>query len=397
MSNSATQRAARLPAVLFDAVSFGWSLDLLPVDRTLIAAFRGNLVRQGVVRKGSDAQRIRLAVPVGDGGRLGDLHAEIVLAGSGDRARFRTNSSIDLNLMRMLRKDLGLPPVLDALDGNDNCIGPAEGHVGDLLGRQLAFVGQAFDALAACVNDALPDGAGCDAIRVWLRSAEVCSDISVNDAQLVCRWLQRSGFPGAIAARTDLYRSSADYRDGAHSVRYWRQQDGPAAKIYAKTPRLLRAEVVCKGRKAVRTLGCDLHSDDVDGGDAKELLVRFGQATEGLHADLVAHARAAATGRRSIGDLLTSIASLIDLAAETPRGRGRTPGPKAREAASRALEDLFTHGFCDASGQRQGTALRVVLDGLCGPSGPLVRRGRRAVFSLRPEFARAADAIAQRV
>lgn len=262
-----------------------------------------------------------------------------------------------------------------------------------MLDLQLLGIRQAVEGITGTINDAMPQDAGCEDVRVWLSSGEVCRDIVVSDAQSVVRWLSRTCPAGTIARTADLYRASATCGSGALSMRYWQQMNGPIAKIYAKTETLLRVEISCPSRKIIRGLGCRRESHEMEPHEVEEVLLEFGSACSDLLEDLAQHALAASREQRTVTDLLEALAPLVDVKRGVARPAGRPPGAAARSGASECLEALCTAGFFDARSHRVGTALRTVLDDLSTPHGPLQKGPWRATFSLRPNFGRAMDSF----
>ena len=65
-----------------------------------------------------------------------------------------------------------------------------------------------------------------------------------------------------------------------------------------------------------------------------------------------------------------------------------------RQPAADALDALFTVGSFRAIGLPKGLAVRACLEELSEPGGPLTRGSHYPVYTLRPEFAGAAQQLA---
>lgn len=210
----------RLPEVLFDAVTFGLRFDISPYSQETLNEIRSRLASAGVLTSGTDNHRLVLKVPLGDNAEFGFASVELVPA-NGCPGRFGSMSSLQLNGMRLLRKVVyGDQAVGQSLDGSDNFIGPTASATAELLPIQLESMNEAMGTVAQALEDAVPEHCEVKDIDLWLRSAEVCLDLEVDDARAVTRWLQRAGLAGIVRGCTDLYRVSASEQDGLVVVRY---------------------------------------------------------------------------------------------------------------------------------------------------------------------------------
>lgn len=387
----------RLPEVLLDAVTFGLCFDISPYSRNTMEEIRQRLACKGFLTSGTDNHRLTLQVPLGDNGEFGIARVELVPS-NGHPGRFGSMSNFQINGMRLLRKaGFGNQLLGIGLDGSDNFIGPTETSTADLLPVQLEWMATAVSTVVQALEDAIPEACEVKEINLWLRSAEVCLDLDVSDAKAVPRWLQRAGLPGVARGCTDFYRTSASEEDGLVTIRYWRQANGPCAKIYAKDVNLLRVEVACASRKALRQLPCKSKGQSLSEEVVKGLLMEFAEQSEQLLRDVQAHAHEAVKSTTSIDDLLMALSPLLEFRKGGGASVGRPPEAQARDMAAQAIEALFSSGRFVAKDCRPGHALRRVLDGLSTHRGPLFRSGRRAVYCLRPRYAQAANLLAMRV
>lgn len=384
----------RLPEVLFDAVTFGLRFDISPCSQRTMEEIRSRLTHNGLLTAGTDNHRLTLEVPLGDNAEFGFASVELVPS-HGHPGRFGSMSNIQINGMRLLRKaGYGDQSLALGLDGSDNFIGATASSTADLLPVQLELMAGAVNAVVRVLEYAVPEACEVKEIHLWLRSAEACLDLEVSDAPAVPRWLQRAGLPGVVRGCCDLYRASASEEEGLAVIRYWRQAKGPYAKIYAKALNLLRVEVVCVRREALRVLGCKADGKSLNEETVKKLLLEFVQQAEPLLQDLRSHASEAAESTTSVDDLLQALSPLLEFRLGIRSPVGRPADASARDMAAQAIEALFSSGRFVAKDCRTGHALRRVLDELSTSSGPLIRSGKRAIFCLRPRFAQAGNSVA---
>jgi hypothetical protein len=382
---------------VFDRLIWGIHFDATSSTTDLGQALRGRVATAGASATGSDRRRLRVVVPNQAPGLSKPSVAELNLSTDQDRLVVTAQSNLDMNAIRMIRALVGGVPAGDCLDGNDNFLGPVSLAPEEVQRLQLAEIKRQVDDLGALIDSAMPEDVVWGQKRLWLRHAELCHEIAVEDAPMVILWLQRSAPAGVMARNVDLYRMQAAQTGLAPAIRYWRSPNGPELKIYAKTATVLRVEVVCRSRRVLKHFDGNHYADQLPGDDAQALLAEIWPRAQVLLDQLTDHAREAASGARSVCALLDGILPILQLAAGGGGGgRGRPAGPKVSTAARGALEALFTYGWCRALDQRKGTALRAALDRASSPSGPLVRAGQKAHFSLRPAFAHAAHQIVAR-
>lgn len=383
-----------LPEVLLDAVTFGLRFDISPCDLDTMQEIRSRLTEKGLLTSGTDSRRLRLQVPLGHDAEFGFASVELVPVG-GRSGRFGSMSNIQINGMRLLRNaGYGAPSPGLSLDGSDNFIGATASSTADLLPVQLELMAGAVHAVVQALEYAVPEACEVTEIHFWLRSAEACLDLEVNDAPAVPKWLQRSSLPGSVRGCRDFYRASASEKEGLAVIRYWSQAKGPCAKIYAKALNLLRVEVACTRRDALRVLGCKADGQSLNEDTVKTLLLEFAKKAEPLLQDLNSYAREAAENTTSVDDLLQALSPLLEFRIGIRASVGRPADASARAMAGQAIEALFSSGRFDAKDCRTGHALRGLLDELSTSSGPLIRSGRRAIFCLRPRFAQAGNSVA---
>jgi hypothetical protein len=264
-----------------------------------------------------------------------------------------------------------------------------------LLARQFAWVARAVDRVVDLLRGAAEQAAGPDGPTIpheslWLRSAEACRDRHHPDAIAAVRRLQQTVLTGTTKRIADLYRCSAGLDQGIPAVRWWRARKGPVLKAYAKATDLLRVEVACPNREAVRALVPGSGTGDIDGAVAVDHLAAFARAAASLLAEGLEHVEAVLADRRSPAELVLDLLPLADLAAgRRLYERGMAPTRQARCEALRMLGSLLETGEAWATGLDGNGSVRRTLDALAQPGGPLSRAGRPAHYTLRPAPPRA--------
>ncbi len=380
-----------LPNLLFDAVEFGFLARQSNCGSDAVRKFRHRLCALGHAKPSNDTRRLMVKVPVP--GSSCEIEAALFIGSAGEGGLIiQGKSAIRINPMRMLRHSMDggqAGPV--GLDGNDNVIGATVERASELLEQQLGLVAAAVDALAEAINAALPDEAECESEAFWVRSAEVCVDLPCHAASTIVRLMQRAALTGANQTTFDLYRVSAEDASGVPVVRWWRTENGPCFKFYAKGTEVARAEVGFDRSALCRTLEepSKLH---LDGCLAVRLLLEVADAGAPLLGELVAHVE---TGRRQGGseiELRRHLYPLMRLADGRRGGKGRPPGEGSFSGALEALEALLSAGVCRATKAAGTSALRRVLDDLVR-AGVLARSGRTASYTLKATWARAAERI----
>ena len=380
---------APLPHALPDKLAFGLSLDLQLYDcgDRVADEFRHRLAEAGVVSRWLGGSGVELRVPFSGGGVQGDCSVALDLADyAGRQLVVKSTSQIDVNGMRLLRRSLGgreSGPV--GLDGADNVVGITLGREAELLRNLLPILHAAMEAVVAAMERAL--SGPFDVIRqeFWLRSAEACVDLAC-DAPWVAAAMRWAPPPGALRTRLDVHLARGLSEPGSPPVAAWRGAAKSAAKVYAKTPSLLRAEVAPPKRPAVsRAMGSGKLA--FGGEEAVELVLDFLRWAEPSLQALAAHALAVGDGGADRAELVHALAPLYDLARCPLPARGKPPSRGAQEAARAAYRELLDAGWCRARRAPSGGALRRVLDGLAEAEGPLLRDTRAAIFKLRPRFA----------
>jgi hypothetical protein len=227
---------------------------------------------------------------------------------------------------------------------------------------------------------------------LWLKSAEMCRDLSVNDSIRAMTLIQHSTLSGATHVVRDAYRAGAVDECGIKVARWALKRGAAWHKAYAKRRDTLRIEVACPDRAAVVQL-TGVVSDEVSAAGAGRLLEGFGTAAEPALARIEEHVRLAMGDGPTAAQLLVKLAPLVALAAGMPARKGPPPSPGSFEAARDALEGLFNAGSFDARGVPAQHSVRRVLDALTYDGGPLKRDGRPAVFCLDPSYTGAAGVI----
>ncbi len=275
-----------------------------------------------------------------------------------------------------------------SFDGRPNVLGGHHANV-DCIQRQLPVLVEAIEYAAAFLALAFP---GWRPRQIWLKEAEACRDLPIDDAIAGVRVIQHATLWGAVRRLTDEYRRmGSEEEGGVPTIRYIQQAIGPEDKIYAKREDVLRLEEVCSRRSAVVYLtGAQREAFDNDGVHA--LFLNFiTQATPRLDR-LEQHVREALAGEAAIASLIISLKPLIDRAAGTKKAKGPA-SHQASGVAARLLDALLSVGVCDVSGTHARHAIRRDLDALCANDGPLLRHQKRAIYYLKPPFARACSVI----
>lgn len=307
--------------------------------------------------------------------------------------RIKDRSSLVLNPQKWLRAHLGgnaaCGPI--GLDGNDNLIG-AGWELAPLLGQAIALVeevlGQAVDVLDA----AMPEQSNWWWQRVWLKSAEACRDIPVEDAiGSVCR-AQHAAIVGSVGVVRRGYEPRAQERKRSTALSWLSGKSRPEYKVYAKRRDLLRLEFVCRDRAAVVWFaGKSMDATNATG--MRRFLTKFVIAAAAEVDLLESHVRRALASAPDVVGLLVALAPLSAMAAGINTGRGPIAKELSMQAANDALGVIMTVGQYDASYLPSGIALRTVLEQLGRDGGPLLRRMDRSVYSLNPAFAASAQTV----
>jgi len=395
MSNHPASDPALLPNVLLDAVGFGIGTMIAGIDlNAFVAALapwadRPECQRRAQVTKAmNEGLTLSLAVKTPNG-IVATVEGRIVIAELPGGIRITERSGLRINPMRGLASILPGPQIT-TLDNKGNAIGPHPVDVRPLLARQLALIEHGVESFVDLLSIAAKQAAGPDGYDVhdeslWLRSAELCRDIGMTGAVAAVRRLQTSGMAGSTIRAVDSYRCSSDDNHGVPALRWWRTRRGPVVKAYAKAADLLRIEVACPDREAVRVLMPECATGDIDGRVAVDQVLAFAGAASPLLSDAVCHVDTVLADGRSPADLVLALLPLIDLAAgRRSSGRGPAPGIQTRVTAQEMLDQLLQTGEAWATGIDKKSAVRVVLDALAGPDGPLYRSGHWAHYIAQP-------------
>lgn len=302
---------------------------------------------------------------------------------------FSERCTISGNGMTMMRGDLGHTACGGlSFDGKANILGRQHMQL-EPLERQLPLLIEAFefarDALATAFPGWVPEA-------LWLKRAEACRDLPIENAIAAVRIIQHSTLCGATQRRVDEYRRIGDEEvRGIPAIRYIQQAVGPEDKIYAKRDHDLRLEIACRDRTAVtRLTGTERAAFNSDG--VRSLYLNFLAAATPRLDRLEEHAREAMGSEISVANLIVALKPLIDRAA----GEQKPKGPASNQGqadALRLLDALLSIGMCDAFDTHSRHAIRHDLEALCGEHGPLIRHPSRAIYNLKPKFARACGII----
>jgi hypothetical protein len=331
----------------------------------------------------------------------GVLRVDLRARRDGNDLVFGNRSSVQFNGMILLRGELGPHTCGDkALDGNTNVVGNQ--HHGESLTKcQIGLLVEAVRRTLDELHDMFPT---LIAGKMWLKRAEACRDLPISDATRATRILQHATLSGSIARQHDEYRRvSCRERQSVPTLSFFSTDFGPINKVYPKRFDTLRLEVPCKDRRSVVMLlneatpknkrkgGKGSSTDkkaEFSAAGAEQLFLNFLNAAIPRLNQLEAHVKAALAGEASIGQLLTALISLLDRAAGHQKRKG-PPSPDAQDIAIEAIEALLSGGMFDCVGAHARTAIRKDLDGLCSDIGPLSKHPHRAIYYLKPQFARA--------
>ena len=380
--------------LLFDAVEFGFLARQSACGPEPVGAFRSALCGAGHSKASSDTRRVSLSVAVPGAGF--NVEAELFVHAFGsDGLVIGSGSAIRINPMRMLRRHIGdqaAGPL--SLDCNDNVVGPTIGRTAELLHVQLGLVARAIDALGDAIQAALPASSVLEAEELWIRSVEACVDIPVVRAVSAVRRLQQSAISGATRSTFDVYRAQAADEKGIPVVRWWPTEGGPVFKCYPKLDGIMRGEVVYPDRTAVRAgLSGRSVQSYLDGQQAIVLLLDAGAGLQPLLDRLVSHVEQVLENRHATLDLWDHLGGFVELAFGRLGAKGRPAGLASTRAAREQLEALLTTGTCRATGLPKAAALHAMFLRLVS-AGVLARGGRGATYTLRPEWASAAEGVA---
>jgi len=224
--------------------------------------------------------------------------------------------------------------------------------------------------------------------KLWLKRAEACRDIAVQDAIAAARVLQHATFSGSTQRKLDLYRrlGSVEASVGP-TLRFIANASSPECKIYPKRADTIRIEVACRSRGDFKGL-VDTKQVEPKAEEARDLFLDFLSASEIRLDQLEEYVRSVMVSEASIGSLLAALKPLVG----RMLGERKTKGPVSPEAqliAQNAVEALLSGGMFNASGTLRRHAIRRELDALSTVDGPLQKHQRWAIYYLKPHLARA--------
>jgi len=315
-----------------------------------------------------------------------DLHVYV----KGSDLVFTNRCAIHLNGMTIMRGILGHEICGGAsLDGKLNVLGNQH-HPRDLVDAQLDAIGVAISNVLEALEVAF--GPGFEPTKLWLKAGEACRDAPTINAISDVRVLQHSTIAGTMMRHWATYaRTSLEEAGGVSTLRFVSQRDAPEKKVYAKRLDKRRHEIACSTRKKIVKLTGET-SDDFTVEAAQRLVLQFLRAASNRLDRLEDHSIEALEGEASIIDVLISLKALVLRA----MGEHKSKGPRSPDAgnvAKTALDAFFSVGWFDARNLHSRVAIRKDLDSLCDPEGPLVRHESRAIYYLKPAFARACAVI----
>lgn len=316
----------------------------------------------------------------------GAMRVELHMRSEDGDLVFGDRCAISGNGMVMLRGILG-PEQSGPLsyDGKANVLGPQ--HYGpDLTRLQLRTLREAFEFVLDALRAAF--GAGWEPNQLWLRVAEACRDSTTRNAILDTRIVQHATLCGTVERRWDEYeRIGGLESQGVPTLRLITRVIGPEEKVYGKRHDTRRQELVCPDRHSVVELTGVRRGKFCSLG-ALRLFLHFLTVACPRLDRLDAHVRSALESETSITALLIALKPLIDRACGDRKTKGPV-SPEAQDVANSIVEALLSVGMFDARGIDSNHAIRRELDAMRGPEGPLDKHDLRAIYYLKPRFARA--------
>lgn len=330
------------------------------------------------------------------------LDGSLTLTEGANGAVFAAGSSrLDISLLRLLREqvthDCGA-----GLDGGAlNVVGPPEGDRPHLLGLQLATVSGLLDAfLLAC---AAASGSPVSA-KLWIRAVELNRDLLRADAAGIAHRLAGETNPWHRVGWVRHYHDDADTaHDGNYVTVTWPNDraDAPIRmKFYAKTAELLRTEVCCDNREAVRLCagrGAEAWPDGpaTGGAGVAERLAILARATLPLLDAMSAHVARLDAPQREVLALIVALAPLLRAGAlPPPRRAGARPGAQTQADVKDVLYHLLALGRFDASGLRTNSTVRKALNRIVAEGGLLAESlGRAPLYAVPPSYSAARGAM----
>lgn len=387
--------------LMIDLVKFGITMEIKDASTASPADFVGRL------RSSEGVEMLKLDGPEGDptkarckikfegaaDGWEGSAQLDLHFIKTPRGWRLGDRSCLSFNPQRCLRGHLGGDAVCGPLGfgGATNLVGV--GHSGSqAFATCLELAKAVVEIVQAELEDALPEGSF-EWAELWLKAAEVCRDVHVENATAVVASIQHAALEGAVKVVRDAYRAEAKTESNVPSVRWIVNGSGPDYKLYAKRSDIVRLELACHNRDAVVSL-TDRPNKECSPDWARELLEHFALCAEPKIDLLHQHLNQTLASFWSTADFLIDLGPLIDLARGEKRARGPAPSPSSVAAGKSALEMLLAVGSFDAQGISARHAVRRTLDDL-KREGVLARKGARAVYCLRPEYARSAEAVSQ--
>jgi hypothetical protein len=382
------------PEALADRLVFGFTAVLVGSGRRMLRRLISCLAKIGEVttpstRRAEGYAQVTLHLVTDDDHSAGELRIDLHLHLDGDNLVFGNRCSIQCNGLKMMRGVLGLPPDTSSFDGTANLIG-SQHHTAEALQLQLGTLEEAacyvLDALQAAFGESWLPG------ELWLKAGEACRDYSTADSVSDIRIVQHATLCGTVERRWDEYeRLGSEERDGIPTLRFITHASGPEDKAYPKDAATLRLEACCPSRVKMKKLtGVRRERFSADG--LRRLTLHFLTEASARLDRLERHVLSALRGEVSTTALIIALRPLIERAWGDSRGRGPF-SQVAAETAQSAISALLSVGFFDAGGLHARHAIRRDLDKLSGPDGPLDKHVRRAVYYLKPQFARACAAI----
>lgn len=338
-----------------------------------------------------DRGSVSLKLPLfdDDGVEVGEASATLFVLGWPDGTfRVTQRSFVQVNLLKPLREHLGVPDELVGLDRNRNVLGATAAVSDDAYFLQFHVARQVIRELQTVIEFGLPDEARLMHERLRLCGVELCHDIVCADPVAVTNAVTRSPVTGSRVADHDAYRDKL-YRNRIPVAHWLPKAEGSVFKFYPKTSGLLRVELSCGSTKRVRAVKGTKTAPFTEEG-VVEILEAFHQAASESCREALAHIRQVMGSTFSPVDLALKLQPLLMVADRQRSEKGYRPSEKAASEARRVYDELIRNGFALSNGLKKEGQVRKVLDGLCDATGPLQNGSFKGVYTLKPEYGRAA-------
>lgn len=394
MPSTITSELSRHSCSLFDRVELAPSALLECLGPSDIETMRHKLTQSGVLdsKKSAAFGPYWMILNLKRQGRdaCGSATAELAFSQVGERAfRLSERSVLRLNPLKYLREAGQASLWPEAYDGSLNYIGPFPRDCSSLLEMQLSFIADMTEELRVQLGGSLSSDVQSRNETIRIRAVELARDRESNDAIGQAQLLAHSMLHDACLARRDVYRASSDTGAGTTVARWWLTKGGPALKVYAKAPQLLRLEVACDDRPAVNsTAGGEALRAEFTGQGTRELLEKLLPELLTLLDKLTRHADQVIEGRATPSTLALALSPMLEAMAGASTG-GRPTASKTVAEVIHAYDSIVMTGQYRAKALRSDAVLGKLLRQLSSDGWPLKKHSTRHRYSLHPNLVRA--------